>query len=275
MTRPVEHRETGSANTLQYIPDWATFGEASNDDLLEKAPTITAFEPEGVAFPDAIFMQVIYEVPNGSAAKYLPPALAPVSPAFVHWRGFFFPQAPWGPTCIAETNLICRAGFRPRVFQLAAKTDNEAAIGELRSRWGYRTALAQKLSLRRFHDATQLSVAENDRQVLQLTATQPITTSGESFGMNSSMRLAHTPAGPKLVQVAMDFTFKAAEISRPKLVAFEADAWEAPGLTPYYPVSAVCGVADIVLREIKFVSDLDKSALLGTRTVESLGWRRD
>jgi len=271
MTRPAEERVTGRADTILFIPDWAHFGEADNDALLAGAPTITSFVPDGAALPNAHFLQVIYEVCNGSSARYVPPALAPVTPDFIHWRGFFLPETPWGPTTIAETGLVCRAGFRPRVFQLSARTDNPAAIDELRARWGYRVSLADRLTLRRYHDATILSAVLDGREILGLQATQPITTSGESFGMNSSMRMAHTPAGPKLVQVAMDFTFKAAEISRPKMTAFEAAAWEAGGLTPYYPVSAVCGVADIVLREIKFVSDLDKSALLGTRTVESLG----
>lgn len=260
-------RVTGSKNTLTMIPDWATFGEADIDEALRGAPKISEFVPDGLPLEGARLIQVIYEVPMFSTAAHLPKALAPVKPAFISWRGLSLPETPWGPTTIAETRILCRAGFRPRVYLLSAKTDNPAALEELRSRWGYRIDAVEKVSLRRFHDTTQLIVVEDGVTTLSLEAVQPTITSATAFGLNSSIHLADTPLGPKLVQMDIDYTFTRAEICRPRLHAFVTSAWRSDGLDPAYPVSAISGVADITLRRIRFVSDLDKPALFGTQSL--------
>lgn len=263
----MSEKVTGSSSTLTMIPDWATFGTVDATKQVDDLPTITEFVPDALPIEGARLIQVVSEVPRGSTAGMLPSALAPVSPAFMSWRGLFLPETPWGPTTIAETRILCRAGFRPRVYLLDAKTDNPDALEPLRSRWGYRIETAEKVSLRRYHDATQLEVVDNGVTTLSLEAVQPTTTSGTAFGMNASIHLANTPIGPKLVQVGIDYTFTRAEICRPKIRTFVPSAWRAEGLDSTYPVSAISGVADIELREIKFATDLDKPALFGTQPV--------
>jgi len=108
---------------------------------------------------------------------------------------------------------------------------------------------------------------EDGVTTLSLEAVQPTITSATAFGLNSSIHLADTPLGPKLVQMDIDYTFTRAEICRPRLHAFVTSAWRSDGLDPAYPVSAISGVADITLRRIRFVSDLDKPALFGTQSL--------
>lgn len=260
---------TGGANTLTLIPEWATFGTADDEALIAAAPTITAFEPEGLELPGATMIQVVYEAPMRSAGEHLPSALAPVhSSHFVTWRGLSLPETPWGPTTIAETRIVCRAGFRPRLFLLDARTDNENALDELRSRWGYRVEKADEVKVRRYHDVTKLTVVDGGETRLAVEAVQPMTTSGTAFGLNASVHAANTPIGPRLVQVGIDYTFSRAEICRPKLHAYDAAYWNAEGMTAEYPVSAITGVADLVFREIKFASRFDKPALFGTENVQ-------
>lgn len=258
---------TGSSSTLTMIPEWADFGKAGTDEIMAGAPTITEFVSEGLPLEGAKFIQVVYEAPMFSADRFLPEALAPVKNTFLSWRGISLPETPWGPTTLAETRLVCRAGFRPRVFLLQARTDNANALDELRSRWGFTISETDEVKLRRYHDISSLTVVDRGETILEFTAAEPITTSGSAFGMNASIHAAHTPIGPRLVQVGIDYTFKKAEICRPRLKAFKPEAWNAEGLNAAYPVSAITGQADVELREIKFASELDKPALFGTSQV--------
>ncbi|KRA24717.1 hypothetical protein ASD65_10025 [Microbacterium sp. Root61] len=270
-TPQTEKKITGSKQTLQFIPDWAEFGEASLDELLVGAPRIEEFPTEGITFPNARFLQVIYEIDMFSSAGFLPPSLAPVRGShFVMFRAHHLPETPWGPTTITEVGTLCRFGYRPRVFQLAAKVDNPAAVEPLRSGWGYPVSLADRVNLRRYHDGSHLTVTQDGVDILKIQTTRPILTAGGSLGINSSVHLADTVQGPRIVQVAEDFTFKASEVSTPQVKVFDSAAWGLSGLNANYPVSAVSAVADITLRPIQFVSDADKPALLNIRPVSEL-----
>jgi len=267
----VTEKTTGSKNTLTFIPEWAEFGTASVDELLAGAPRVEVPAAEGVTFADARFVQVIYEIDMYASGPLLPPALAPVrGPAFVMFRGYHLPETPWGPTSLVQVGTLCRFGYRPRIFQLAAKTDNAAAVEPLRSGWGMPVSVAEEVQLRRYHDGTHLKVVDGGRTILALQTTEPVLTSGGSLGINSSVNLADTPKGPRLLQVAEDFTFAASEVGRPDVRRFEDAGWGLSGVTARYPVSAVTAVADITLRPVQFVSDAVEPALLNIRSVDEI-----
>lgn len=267
----VTERTTGSKNTLTFIPDWAEFGTASVDDLLRGAPSVDVPTSEGVEFAGARFVQVIYEIDMYASRALLPPALAPVrGPAFVMFRGYQLPETPWGPTSIAQVGTLCRFGYRPRVFQLAVKTDNPRAVAPLRSGWGMPVSTAENVELRRYHDGTHLTVTDGGETILALQTAEPILTSGGSLGINSSVNLVNTPKGARILQVAEDFTFAASEVGTPDVRTFVDAGWGLSGMTARYPVSAVTAVADITLRPVQFVSDAIEPALLNIRSAEEI-----
>lgn len=267
----VAEKTTGSKNTLTFIPDWAEFGAASVEELITRAPSVDFPAAEGVEFPGARFVQVIYEIDMYASRGLLPPALAPVrGPAFVMFRGYQLPETPWGPTSIAQVGTLCRFGYRPRVFQLAVKTDNPKAVEPLRSGWGMPVSRADVIDLRRYHDGTHLRVEDKGETILALQTSEPVLTSGGSLGINSSVNLVDTPKGARILQVAEDFTFSASEVGIPEVRAFVDSGWGLSGVTARFPVSAVTAVADITLRPVQFVSDAVEPALLNIRSAEEI-----
>lgn len=264
-------KTVGSKNTLTFIPDWAEFGTASVDELLKGAPSVDFPATEGVEFTGARFLQVIYEIDMFASQRLLPPSLAPIrGPAFVMFRGYQLPETPWGPTSVVQVGTLCRFGYRPRVFQLAAKTDNEKAVAPLRSGWGMPLTVADKIDLRRYHDGTHLTVEDKGTTILAVQTSEPILTSGGSLGINSSVNIVDTPKGPRILQVAEDFTFAASEVGAPDVRAFVDSGWGLSGMTARYPVSGVTAVADITLRPVQFVSDTVEPSLLNIRSVDEI-----
>ena len=87
------------------------------------------------------------------------------------------------------------------------------------------------------------------------------------MGINSSVNLADTPKGLRLVQVAENFTFKVAEVSTPDIRHFDAEGWGLDGMRMRSRVSAISTIADITLRPIQFVADAEEPSLLTIRPV--------
>lgn len=267
----VKERTTGSSNTLTFIPDWAEFGTGSLEQMLAKVPHTDDLSKEGVDFPGAKFLQVIYEMDMFGCQPLLPPSLAPVRGlSFVMFRAYDLPETPWGPTTIAQIGTICRFGYRPRVFQLAARTNNPDAVEPLRQGWGMPVDVAESVKFRRYHDGTHLTVTDNGGDILAVQTTAPILTAGGSMGINSSANLVNTSKGGRVLQVAENFTFQAAEVATPEVRAFDGAAWGLSGVRANHPVSAVTAVADITLRPVQFVSDAEEPALLNIRSVEEI-----
>lgn len=268
MSTAANTQTVGSKQTLQFIPEWAEFGEAPIAELARSVPMIGSFAEEEVTFENANFLQVIYELDMYSAQRFLPTSLAPLrGPSFGMIRAYHLPETPWGPTSIAEVGVLCRFGYRPRIFQISAKTDNAAAVEPLRTAWGFPLEVAEQVKLKRFHDGHHLTVRDGGEEIAAVQTAKPILTAGGSMGINSSVHLADTDKGLRLLQVAENFTFKVAEVSDPDVRGFDADAWHVPGMRLRYPVSAVSAVADITLRPIQFVADAEAPSLLTIRSV--------
>jgi hypothetical protein len=258
---------TGSSETIKHIAGYAEFGSLDPEVLLDGAPVMPNLDVEPITFERAELIQVFAEIPMGSLEGQLPPALAPTNPSFVSWRGLHLPETPWGPVTLAETRLVCRAGFRPRVFLVEGRIDNPEAATALAEGWGFRLRVADRVSLRRWADETVLEVVDEGQTILKVRMVEPTPTNGTSFGLNANVNAAHTPLGPKLVQAGADWTFQSADLGRPRIDAFVPEAWGRGGVVPTYPVSAVAGTADVTFREIKFVSDVAQPALFGTTAI--------
>ncbi|GAA5050814.1 hypothetical protein HNP84_006578 [Thermocatellispora tengchongensis] len=267
MTTQQAPKVTGGADTIKEIAEYAEFGTLDPGLLLDGAPQMPHLDVEPVTFERAEMIQVFAEIPMGSLQGLIPPALAPTNPSFVSWRGLHLPDTPWGPVTMAETRLVCRAGFRPRVFLVEGYIDNAEAAAEFARGWGFRLRVCDDVKLRRFHDETRLEVVAGGTRALAVRMVEPVPTNGGSFGLNANINFAVTPDGPKLVQAGADYVFHRADLGRPRIDAFEPSAWGRGGVVPVYPVSAVAGQADITFREIKFVSDPVRPALFGTTKI--------
>jgi hypothetical protein len=69
------------------------------------------------------------------------------------------------------------------------------------------------------------------------------------------------------VQLDTDVAPVRAERLRPRLDAFDADAWVHPSIEPYYGVSASLSIGDVTIRRLRYVCKPEELAFTGTESV--------
>jgi hypothetical protein len=236
--------------------------------LAEGAPDVTAFPTEPLLCPGAEVLQVVWEVWGEARAAVLPPGLHPVTPAAITWSWLRAPESVVGPFTLAQVRVLCRSGVRGRGFHVSGFVDNPDAAELLASRWGYRLAVADIVSLaRRYHGTRGHVVVPGRRTVLDCGLAFPQPLSGDDLQYTDTMHLAHTPLGLRLLQVECDYRFGHADRGRPVLGGFDPEAWGQPLLRPSYPVSASSAAADVSILPVRFVCRPEVSAFVGTERV--------
>ena len=241
-------------------------GTADIDALGGAAPSVDSFAGDPLVCPGADVFQLAHEIRSSGREALFPPGLHPVNPATLTWSFLRAPQSDLGAFTLVQTRLVCRSGVRGRGFHVAAFVDNPVAADVLRSRWGYRVAVAD-VTLERLYHGTFGRVVVDGRTVLDVALMAPQPLSGDDLQYTDTMHLAHTPSGLRLVQVEQTYEFGRAERGKPVLSAFEADAWGEPRLQPTYPVSASSAGADVTFHPVRFVCRPDVTAFEGTERV--------
>jgi hypothetical protein len=238
--------------------------------LVAGAPRMSSLHPEPWETPGAQVLHAMYEIDDAAIVALLPPALHPTIPPVVTFTVARYPESPVGPFTLAQVRVGCRAGVRPRGYLLHAVCDSEEAASALGSGWGYACTIGA-IELHRYHDSIATSVHIDGDEVLRLALVDPEPISGGDIQYVANMNLARVDDGsgeqPWLVQVDPDYVFHRAERGRPRLDAFDRDAWAAAGVDPVYPVVASYAVCDTGFPLIRYVVDPAKPAIAGTRTV--------
>ena len=86
---------------------------------------------------------------------------------------------------------------------------------------------------------------------------------------SSTLNLAHTPNGLRLVQLDLTTELDRVERVQPELEVFEPERWGSPLLDPWYPVAATVAVGRVTLPPVRFCCRPDVLAFEGTEAVGS------
>lgn len=234
--------------------------------LLRGAPTMPDVGTDPLVLPRVEILQVLHEVRSGPMLDVIPPSLHPTLPptiTFVVWRSR---DSDLGDFTMAQVRIGCRAGVRPRGFLLSSVIDNPDSAGQLGARWGYRADPGAP-RLVRSHDRVRATVERDGEPILDVSLVSPEPISGGDVQYVANMNLAHTPSGPRLVQVDPEFEFHKADRGAIKLDAFDAGAWGESRLVPSWPVSCSYTVADVTLPRLRYLCKVDVPALQGTELI--------
>jgi hypothetical protein len=239
-------------------------GTATVDDL--PAGTVPTWDIQAVTLDGFEIVQAMFELRTAGRQAVLPPALHPTNPPTLVVQMWRCAGSPWGPFELAQVRVQCRSGLRPRGFVIGTVVDNEAAGAGLAAGWGFAVVVGD-VRLRRFYDETTAEVDIDGHPVLRLTGADPDPLGAHDVGYSSTLNLAHTPNGLRLVQLDLEVEADRVERLRPEIGAFDAAAWGNGLLDPGYPVSASIAVGRATLPPVRYCCRPDVLAFEGTETV--------
>jgi Acetoacetate decarboxylase (ADC) len=242
-------------------------GSAPLYELVEHAATMPGFDTDALTLPNVEVFQAMFEMHIGAREASLPSGLHPTgAPTFI-FQVWQCPESPWGPFSLAQGRVGSRSGLRPRGHIQGCVCDNEAASAALRARWGF-PVQPGAVTLRHHYDAVDASAAVGGDVVVAIGGRDPEPLGNDDIAYSSSVALAHTPRGLRLVQIEYDVAVTRAERLRPVLEVFNAEGFGMhPTVKPYHPVSASFALGAIELHRLRFVCRPEELAFTGTEPV--------
>ena len=250
-------------------------GTADLDSLAARAPVMESLDVEPVRLEEVEVLQAVFEQGYQAREATLPAGLHPTTPPLLVLLAWNAPDSPWGPFAMAQARVSCRSGVRPRGFVSGCIVDNPVAASALASGWGL-PAAPGTVGMKRRYDGSELVVHGADAggaggragsPAVHLVALDPDPLGPDDVQFTVSTTLASTPRGLRLVQVEPEYELRRVERVRPRLAAFDAQAWGAPLLDPRHPVSATVSVGAVTIPRLRFLSRADLTAFEGTEKI--------
>ena len=227
---------------------------------------MTTWDVPTVSLDGAELVQAMFELRTVGRESALPPALHPTNPPTLVVQAWRCPESPWGAFELAQVRVQCRSGLRPRGFVVGCVVDNGIAADALAGAWGF-APTSGAVRLRRFYDETTVEVDVAGVEILRFSGRDPDPLGQDDVAYSSTLNLAHTPNGLRLVQLDMAHAVTRVERVHPSLLRFDAAAWGNPALDPWYPVSATVAVGTMTLPPVRFCCRPDVLAFEGTEAV--------
>ncbi len=234
-------------------------------ELVADPPAIAAFATQPVILPGASVVQHITEVMVAGRLTSLPPSLHPTNPPSAVLLFWDCPASPWGPFRMAQGRVACRSGLRPRGFVQGCVVDNPVAREALRTEWGF-PAVAGEVVVDRGYDRVRASATRDGAEVAAVTGRDPDPLGSGDIAYTTTIALAETPLGLRLVQVDSEYAVARAERLRPTIEAY-APGWMHPSIAMSRPISGSITLSDITLQPHRYVSKPDELAFTGTETI--------
>jgi hypothetical protein len=244
-------------------------GTADVDALSHRlsAPTIAAWSPDAIELRGVRALQVIAELHRPGRDALLPPGLHPTDPPSLSLQAWRVDESEFGPFTFCFTRLSCRSGVRARGFTTAAYVDNPAAATALRDQFGF-PCRAGDLRFDTHYDGCDLIVVVGETAILSIAGLDPEPLGVDDVQYTSTLNLADTPNGRRLVQVEAHHDAEGVERVQARIADFDAPSWGNDLLDPYYVVTATVGHdRAITLPAVRFVCRADVSAFEGTETI--------
>jgi hypothetical protein len=242
-------------------------GTASTDELIAHAATMTSFDSGGCNFRDVLVFQAMFEIGIAGRQASLPAGLHPTNPPTAVLQAWHCPESPWGPFTMAQARVACRSGLRPRGMVQGCVVDNASAVAALRERWGLPARLGAVHLDANYHDVT-LRVAVDDRDVFVGQALDPVPLGQDDVSYATTVALAHTPKGLRLVQVDTDLAARRAERVTLRAPMLDGPAFGLhPSVVLAHPVAASLCRGELDLHPLRYVCAPDELAFTGTERV--------
>jgi hypothetical protein len=241
-------------------------GSAPLDDLVPHRAVLAQFEQGTLTLPSASVLQLLTEVRVSGREQALPAGLHPTNPPGAVFQFWSCPDSPWGPFAMAQGRVVCRSGLRPRGFVHGCIVDNADAAAALRDRWGW-PAQVGEVTLRRGYDLARATATVEGRCVIAVTGRDPDPLGAGDVAYTTTIVLAETPRGTRLVQIDADIVPTRAERLHPSVDGFVAAGFMHECVAPSTPVSASIAVSDITLQPHRYASKPDELAFTGTEVI--------
>lgn len=241
-------------------------GTADVESLLADAPTIAAFSPDATELADVTCFQLSVEMRNVSREALLPPSLHPTIPAAATIQFWDVGTSPWGRFSMAVVRVSCRSGVRARGFTMRVVSSNADVTRHLRGGWGF-PAVTGDVELRSGYDGVDATAVIDGAVVLDASGLDPEPMGVDDVQYTGTLNLAHTPKGPRLVQVEAHHTASRVERLLPRLHAFDPEGLGHELLLPARDIAATVATENVSLPPIRFVCSVEELAFTGTEPV--------
>jgi hypothetical protein len=149
----------------------------------------------------------------------------------------------------------------------ACIVDNSAAADALSERWGLPARVGEVGFDVRYHEV-KLQVTVDGAIGLSLAASDPTPLGGDDVSFSTTVSMAHTPRGTRLVQLDTDMVADRAERLRVQHVSLDASRLGAhPSIVIAHAVSASVTRGALTLQRLRYVCKPDVLAFTGTESV--------
>jgi hypothetical protein len=240
-------------------------GTAPPEELTDHAATLDDFGTGPVTLPGTRVLQALFEMRVAGRQTSLVPGLHPTNPPTFVLQFWDCPESPWGPFRLAQARVGCRSGLRPRGFVQGCICDNEDAVAALRRRWGF-PARAGDVAFEQRYDGSWAAAGAGGEPLVRIAALDPEPLGPDDVTYTTTVALAHTPNGLRLVQIDADLEVSRAERLRPRLERFAAGTAH-PSVQPAHPVSASLATGALTIQRLRYVTKPDELAFTGTEPV--------
>ena len=242
-------------------------GTAPIDELLAHAATMPSFDTDACVLPDALVFQAMFEIRVAGRESSLPSGLHPTNPPTLVVQAWHCPDSPWGAFSVGQARVGCRSGLRPRGMVQGCVTDNAGAAEALRARWGYPARVGEVRLDANYHDAT-VDIALDGAVVAAIHALDPLPLGADDVSFATTVALAHTPRGLRLVQIDTDLAVTRAERLAPRMPVFDAAALGVhASVVPTSPVSASVSRGTLTIQQLRYVCRPEELAFTGSESV--------
>lgn len=243
-------------------------GTAPVGELLGHAATMAAFDTAPETFPDAVVVQAMYEIAVAGRETSLPAGLHPTNPPSLVLQAWRCPESPWGPFAMVQLRVGCRSGLRPRGMVQGCIVDSPVAAEALRARWGFPAQVGTVRIDAGYHEAV-VAAGTAGGSAIEMRALDPVPLGADDVSFTTTVALANTPRGERLVQIDTDLAVTRAE--RLRLLPFTGAAALVgvhPTVQVRHPVAASVSRGALTLQGLRFVNRPEELAFTGTERAD-------
>ncbi|HMC69100.1 MAG TPA: hypothetical protein VKJ07_08105, partial [Mycobacteriales bacterium] len=172
--------------------------------------TVTSWDTLAMTVDDTIIVQAMFELRAAGREAVLPPALHPTNPPTLVVQAWSTPA--WS---LVQVRVQCRSGLRPRGFVTGSVCDSADTGVALAAGWGFACRTGD-VAIRRGYDITTV---DTDGLSLRLVDPEPLDIGDAQY--SSTLNLADTPNGLRLVQLDVAADLDRVERAQPALEAFD------------------------------------------------------
>ena len=220
-------------------------------------PRVPAPAGEALEIEQATVLNLLFEIDCADSEGLVPPAVQPTIPPVLSMFVFTCEASAVGPFRLAQAQIGCRAGVRPRGFGLTTVVDSPEAARALTDGWGF-ACKSGRIRVRKYYDRVDVEVRQGDESVvLEGSLLRPSPIAGATISYAPILQIAEVShegmTEPLLVQVDSDVDFVSAQRGRPMAQQFDAAFWGESTARLGLPISASLSTARWVFNPVAYL----------------------